>query len=90
LRRFTSNQETTRFGVTFLTENKVDFEDKPKFSGVTNPVLGPIVDRFSRARLDLPAPLGSNLEITFSAVSLSVVSRFDPKCVFIFIPDSPF
>ena len=53
VRRFTSTQETTRFGVTFRTENKVDFEDKPKFSGVANPVLGSIVDRFSRVRQDL-------------------------------------
>ena len=43
----------TRFGVTYLTQTKLDFKDSPRFSGITNPLLQPVADRLSAANLDL-------------------------------------
>jgi len=43
----------TRFGVTYLTQTKLDFKDSPSFSGITNPLLQAVATRASQADIDL-------------------------------------
>jgi len=62
----------TRFGVTYLTQTKLDFKDSPSFSGITNPLLQPVAGRLSATDLDLgvKAP---------QAVMASVYHEFTPR-----------
>ena len=43
----------TRFGVTYLTQTKLNFKDSPSFSGITHPLMQAVADRLSKADLDL-------------------------------------